>query len=181
MTSRSDFTGNTSIPLTMAASRALTSGTISFWIFRLRASIAIGSVPRTPRIPPSSESSPTNTQSSGSLFVEPAVSAQNSKRHGQIKARTFLANVGRGQIHGDVRGRDIAVRLVEHGYPEAPDEAWATPFRRSLPLSVGRVSTQTRWLWSRAGVMSRRVIRRISHTREFPHSVLRLSRCQKSM
>jgi len=40
-------------------------------IFLPRASMAMGKAPLTPRIPPSSESSPTNRQSEISFFVRP--------------------------------------------------------------------------------------------------------------
>jgi len=58
------------------------------------------------------------------LFVEPSISAQNSESHGQIKARTFLADVGRCQIHGDVRGRDIVSAIAQrraNAVPTFPD------------------------------------------------------------
>src|SRR5262249_36211805 len=54
-TSISDLTGYTLTPPTTAASRALTSGTIRLGIFLARAATAIGSAPRTPRTPPSSD------------------------------------------------------------------------------------------------------------------------------
>src|SRR5208282_2825961 len=55
----------------MAASLALSSGTIRREIFLLRASIAMGSAPRTPRTPPSSDNSPTKRQSGTSFLLSP--------------------------------------------------------------------------------------------------------------
>ena len=94
-TSISDFTGYTFTPLTTAASRALTSGTIRLAIFFARAAMAIGSAPRTPRMPPSSDSSPTITNSGSSFFTRPPYAPRIPMAMGRSKPEpSFLMSAG---------------------------------------------------------------------------------------
>ena len=96
-----------------AASRALTSGTISLRILLVRAITAMGSAPRTPRTPPSSESSPTKSEVVRRLVVQAAVSAEDAERHRQVEARAFLANVGGSQVDGDGGGGNVVAAVLQ--------------------------------------------------------------------
>jgi hypothetical protein len=47
------------------------------------------------------------------LLIQTAVSAQNAERHGQVEARTFLANVGRRQVDGDLGRRNVVAAIFQ--------------------------------------------------------------------
>ena len=50
----------------------------------------------------------------GNLFlVQAAVGADDAQRHGQVKSRTFLVDVGGGEINGDVRGRNVVAAVLQ--------------------------------------------------------------------
>ena len=73
----------------------------------------MGSVPRIPRNPPSSESSPTITKSSSSRLFSAPYAPRIPKRHRQIEARTFFLDVGRRKIDGDVGRRNVVSAVLE--------------------------------------------------------------------
>ena len=97
----------------MAASRALTSGTMRRLIFRPRASMAMGSAPRTPRRPPSSDKFADKKRVGNLFLVQAAVGAQDAERHGQVEAGAFLADVGGRQVDGDVGGRNVVAAVLQ--------------------------------------------------------------------
>ena len=99
-------------PLTMAASLAFGSGTTMREIFRPRASMAMGRAPRTPRIPPSSESSPDEEAIGDFLFVKAAICAENAERHGQIESGAFFFDVRGSQVNDDVGRRNIVSAIL---------------------------------------------------------------------
>src|ERR1019366_9252309 len=47
------------------------------------------------------------------LLVQTAICAENAERHGQVKAGTFLANVGRRQIDRDLGGWNIVAAVFQ--------------------------------------------------------------------
>ncbi len=50
-----------------------------------------------------------------SFLVSPAIGSNNAERHRQLETRSFLLNVGRGEIDGDVSGRDVVAAVLERG------------------------------------------------------------------
>src|SRR6266850_4044272 len=67
-----------------------------------------------PRIPPSRENSPTNTQSS-SLSCSDPIGTQDTERHGEVEAGALLANVCRREVHGNVRRWDVVAAGAQRG------------------------------------------------------------------
>src|SRR5262249_7199585 len=118
----------------MAASLALTSGTTMREIFRPRASIAMGRAPRTLRMPPSRESSPTKRQSEISLLIRPAIGTENTQRHRQVETRAFLFYVCRCEIDSDVGQGDVITAIPECGSDPVP--AFANGVRQTDGVEV---------------------------------------------
>src|SRR5580700_1367970 len=96
----------------MAASFAFSSGTTRREIFLPRASIAIGSAPRTPRTPASKDSSPTRMQSGTSFSFRPPYATRIPRAIGKSKPEPFV-NIRRSKVDRDVGGRDVVAAVLE--------------------------------------------------------------------
>src|SRR6266403_1214962 len=95
----------------------------------------MGRVPRMPRIPPSRERSPTNTQSS-SLSCSDPIGTQDTERHGEVEAGALLANVCRREVHGNVRRWDVVAAGAQRGADAI------------LTLTDGGIRQSTVWKWT---------------------------------
>ena len=122
----------------MAASRALTSGTIS--VLNLLAAGLDGDRQACRELRGRRRRARVRrrrAQSGISFLLQPAVGAEDAKRHGQIEAGAFLADVGGREIDGDVWWAECRSR--------SSCRAERTRSRLSRTAASGR---PTVWKWS---------------------------------
>jgi hypothetical protein len=79
------------------------------------------------------------------LFLyQPAVSPQDSHRHGQVKARSFFLDVRRRQIDGDLRDRNFIAAVSQGGTDALPalshGGVWQADGLEVLFLAPGRAN-----------------------------------------
>ena len=151
----SDFTANTCIPSTTAASRAFASGTTTFVIPRSRAASAAESAPRTERTPPSSDSSPRKTYESRILpknvpwqpSTPSAIGRSNAEPSLRISAgaRFTVTILREGKIEAAVpqRGLDSLAAFFHGDVRQSDDVETALIARTNVHLNLDEVGVDS--------------------------------------